>query len=320
MVVLAGGVGGSRFLLGARRWFDDHGHDPATGLTAIVNTADDLWVAGLRVTPDLDTVLYALAGVNDPVRGWGRAGDTERIGAELAGWSVGLPWFTLGDLDVATAIARTSWLRDGVPLHDVVARLAARWEPRVTLLPATDDEVETRVLLADGDDLHFQEWWVRHRAARRARAFVTRGAANAVPAPGVLDAIARADLVVVGPSNPVVSVGPILDIPGIADAVRATRAPVIGVSPIIGGRVVRGMADACLTAVGVATRAGAVGRHYGSRARGGLLDGWLVDEVDAAELPAAEGAGLRARAVPLWMTDPATTARLVDQVVALSAG
>lgn len=292
-------------------------------LTAIVNTGDDAWVAGLRITPDLDSIMYALAGVNDTERGWGRAGETERVSAELAAWGVGWPWFTLGDLDLGAHIARTSWLRAGMPLSAAVERLAARWPLGVRLVPATDDEVETWVEVEDPEDgtreLHFQEWWVRHRAALPAVRFTQRGVAEAAPAPGVLDAILGADLVVLGPSNPVVSIGTVLGIPGVADAVRTTPAPVVGVSPIIGGAVVRGMADACLTAIGVETAADAVARHYGARRAGGLLDGWLVDEVDADAVPTLAALGIVCRAVPLWMRDAATGEALAGEALRLGA-
>jgi LPPG:FO 2-phospho-L-lactate transferase len=327
VVVLAGGVGGSRFLLGMRAQLRlTH---PDAALTAIVNTGDDLWLAGLRITPDLDTILYTLAGINDTERGWGRIGETERVSAELAAWGIGNPWFTLGDLDISASIARTSWLREGMPLHEVVERLQARWPLGLRLLPATDQEVETHVIVDDPEvpgselSLHFQEWWTRYRASLPARRFEQRGVADARPAPGVLDALAGADLIVLAPSNPVVSIGTILGIPGLREAVRAARAPVVGVSPIIGGAVVRGMADACLAAIGVATDAAAVARHYGAR-RGaggatgdGLLDGWLVDDVDAVAVEALTAEGIETRAVPLWMRDETLSAAIAGAALDL---
>ncbi|PZQ92056.1 MAG: 2-phospho-L-lactate transferase [Leifsonia xyli] len=320
ITVLAGGVGGSRFLLGMRELL---AREPGEHeLTAIVNTGDDMWLAGLRITPDLDTIMYALAGVNDTERGWGRTGESERVSAELAAWGVGWPWFTLGDLDLGAHISRTSWLREGLPLSTAVERLTARWPLGARLIPATDQEVETWVRVDDphepGRVIHFQEWWVRYRSSLPALGFEHRGQASARPAPGVLDAIAAADVVVLAPSNPVVSIAPIVGIPGIGEALRAASAPVVGVSPIIGGAVVRGMADACLSAIGVETAADAVAAHYGSRTSGGLLDGWLVDEVDAALLPAITGAGIAARAVPLWLRDPASSAALAGDALALA--
>lgn len=324
--MLAGGVGGAKFVLGVRalcreRWPDGRGGSDAS-ITVIVNTGDDLWLAGLRVTPDLDSVMYALAGVNDEERGWGRAGESERVSAELTAYGVGWPWFTLGDLDIGTHVARSAMLRDGAPLSAAVRRLTARWPLGVRLLPMTDDEVETHVVVDDGGEervLHFEEWWVRTRAALPAKRFVQTEVEAAVPAPGVLEAIATADVILVAPSNPVVSIGTILAVPGIRDAVQAAAAPVVGVSPIIGGAVVRGMADACLTAIGVATTAEAVGRHYGARRSGGLLDAWLVDESDADAVPALQSAGIHAAAVPLWMTDDVTTAAMVDAALTVAA-
>lgn len=323
VVVLAGGVGGSRFLTGMRAHLRQA--DPAAELTAVVNTGDDLWLAGLRITPDLDTIMYALAGINDTQRGWGRLGDSERVSGELREWGIGWPWFTLGDLDVSASIARTAWLRDGVPLHEVVERLQARWpQVGVRLLPATDDEVETHVIVDDPErsgarlELHFQEWWTRYRASLSALAFPQRGIDSAEAAPGVLEAIAAADVVVLGPSNPVVSIGTVLNIPGIRDAVRAAPAPVIGVSPIIGGAVVRGMADACLTAIGVQTDAAAVARHYASRTAGGVLDGWLVDTVDTDSVTGLALDRIEARAIPLWMTDETLSAAIAGEVLALA--
>ena len=308
----------------ARRWPDGNGGSAAS-VTVIVNTGDDLWLAGVRLMPDFDSLLYSLAGVNDTERGWGRAGETERVAAELREWGVGWPWFTLGDLDLGTHLARTSWLREGATPSEVTARLQLRWPLGVRLLPATDTEVDTHVLVADADELdgerelHFQEWWTRYRAALPAIEFRQRNLDHARPAPGVVEAIRGADLVLVAPSNPVVSIGTVVSVPGIREAVRETHAPVVGVSPIIGGRVVRGMADACLPAIGVDTTAEAVGRHYGARSSGGLIDGWLVDETDAAAVEPLAATGLVAASVPLWMRDLDTSAALAGAAFDLGA-
>ena len=296
ITVLAGGIGGSRFLLGLR----ELGHD----ITVIGNTGDDVTVWGLRVCPDLDTVMYTLGGGISADRGWGREGETFRVRDELNEYAETIVvvdptgWFGLGDLDIATHLLRTQWLRAGVPLSEVTRRLCHRWEPGVELLPMTDDPVETHVTLAGGETVHFQEWWIRLRAETPAQRIELTGASAASPAPGVLDAIANADVVLLPPSNPVVSIGTILSVPGIADALRAAEAPVVGLSPIIGGAPVRGMADACLTAIGVETSAYAVARHYG-----GLLDGWLVDETDKDAAEQLTEEGLPSRAIPLLMTD-----------------
>ncbi|MFM9877226.1 MAG: 2-phospho-L-lactate transferase [Rhodoglobus sp.] len=308
ITVLAGGVGGSRFLLGVRAAY------PSADITAIVNVGDDMWHVGVRIAPDLDTIMYTLAGQNDTVRGWGRVGESERVAGELRAYNVGWPWFTLGDLDLGTHLARTHYLRSGMPLSSVVPLLTARWDIGVTLLPSTDSEVETHVLTDQGM-MHFQEWWTRHRASLPALAFDFVGASSAAPAPGVVDALGDADVVLVAPSNPVVSIGSILAIPGIVPALQDTPAPVVGVSPIIAGAVVRGMADACLTAIGVSTSASAVALHYGSRSAGGVLNGWLVDTSDDAAVAPLAAAGITARAVPLWLTDDATRAQVARDAV-----
>jgi LPPG:FO 2-phospho-L-lactate transferase len=314
VVVLAGGIGGARFLRGLRAAV------PRAELTALVNTGDDVTLHGLRICPDLDTVMYTLGGGIDPGRGWGREGESWRVKEELAAYGAEPAWFGLGDLDLATHLVRTRMLDAGYPLSAVTEALCARWRPGVRLLPMSDDRVETHVLVdrADGPGrraIHFQEWWVRHRAALPAHGFVQVGVEDAKPAPGVLDAVAAADAVLLAPSNPVVSVGTILAVPGARDAVRAAPGRVVGLSPIVGGAPVRGMADACLSAIGVATSAEAVGRWYGSRAWGqGVLDGWLVDRADAgAVVP-----GVEVRAVPLLMSDQEATAAMARAALDLA--
>ncbi len=320
--MLAGGVGGARFVRGLReavRWWH-----PESTIDVVVNTGDDWWLAGLRITPDLDSMLYTLSGQNDEVRGWGRVGESERVSAELQAYGVTPDWFTLGDLDLGTHIARSAWLRAGFTPSQVVARLQERWDlGGVRLHPATDHEIDTHVWVASDtgakEDLHFQEWWTRYRAQVPALRFEQRGVAAAAPSPGALAALATADVVLVAPSNPVVSIGTILGIPGMRDAVLSAgsasatgRAPIVGVSPIIAGAAVRGMADACLTTIGVATDAGAVARHYGPRAAGGLLDAWLVDEADESLVAGLRADGIAAAAVPLWMRDLDTAAALAE--------
>lgn len=313
VVVLAGGVGGARFLRGVRA------HVRRTGgrVTAVVNTGDDLSLHGLRVCPDLDSVVYALGGGADPERGWGRAGETWTVRDELARYGAQPDWFGLGDRDLATHLVRTTMLTAGYPLSAVTEALCQRWQPGVRVLPATDDRLETHVVVpADGgtEAIHFQEWWVRHRAKLPAERFVFVGAESAKPAPGVTEALATADAVLLAPSNPVVSIAPILAVPGLRDAVRDAAAPVVGISPIIGGAPVRGMADTCLAAVGVECSAGGVGRMFGARSTGGLLDGWLVDaDADAG----TEIAGVTVHATPLWMTDDDATAAMVAAALEL---
>jgi LPPG:FO 2-phospho-L-lactate transferase len=303
VAVLAGGIGGARFLRGVRAACPDD------DITAIVNTGDDVTLHGLRVCPDLDSVMYTLAGVHDAERGWGRQAETWRIMDEFAAYGAEPSWFSLGDLDIATHLVRTRMLDAGYSLSDVTAALCERWKPGVTLVPMSDERCETHVIVElDGGKraVHFQEWWVKHRAALPAQAFVQVGLDEAKAASGALAALSAADVVLVAPSNPVVSIGTILAVPGIRDALDATQAPIVGVSPIVGGDVVRGMADRCLPVVGVEVSAEGVGRHYGARATGGLLDGWLVDSSDTADVN-----GVQVRRVPLLMTDDDATAAMV---------
>jgi LPPG:FO 2-phospho-L-lactate transferase len=314
IMVLAGGVGGARFLRGLRR------AEPDAEVTVVGNTADDITLFGLRVCPDLDTVMYTLGGGVHEAQGWGRAGESFGVQGELAAYGVQPQWFGLGDKDLATHIVRTQMLGAGYPLSAVTDALCARWQPGVRLLPMTDDRVETHVVIEDPSApggrraIHFQEYWVRLHAQPRALAVVPIGADDAKPAPGVLEATAAADVILLPPSNPVVSIGTILQVPGIRDALVESPAPVVGVSPIIGGAPVRGMADKVLAAVGVATSAAAVALHYGSD----LLDGWLVDPRDTAELPAVERAGIRCRAAPLLMTGDAAAAALAREALAVA--
>jgi LPPG:FO 2-phospho-L-lactate transferase len=311
ITVLAGGIGGARYLRGVRA------AHPADEVIAIVNTGDDITLHGLRICPDLDSVMYTLGGGIDAERGWGRAEESWRIRDELATYGVQPTWFGLGDLDIATHLVRTQMLDAGYPLSDVTAALCDRWKPGVRLLPMSDERCETHVIVelpdAGRHAIHFQEWWIRYRAALPAHAFVQVGLDDAKPAPGVLEAILHADVVLIAPSNPVVSIGTILAVAGVRDAVSTTAAPVVGVSPIIGSAPVRGMADACLAAIGVEVSAAGVGRHYGSRGSGGVLDGWLVHSSDTADVP-----GVAVRSVPLLMSDDAATAGMVNAAVELA--
>ena len=319
IVVLAGGVGGSRFALGVReetRRRADASAAASDPFTIVVNTGDDLWLSGVRLQPDIDSIVYALAGVNDTHRGWGRAGDSERVNHELQEWGAGWPWFTLGDLDLGTHLARTGWLRDGLTPTQVLERMSRRWPLGARLLPMTDAEVDTQVALRDGTSMHFQEWWTRHRAALEPVRFDNPGIDAALPAPGVVEAITSADVVLIAPSNPVVSIGPILAVPGIREALREGPGRVVGVSPIIRGRVVRGMADTCLSAIGVETSAPAVAAHYGSRSADGLLDAWLIAEEDAASADTIERLGIRTATAPLWMKDLPTSAAIAAAALA----
>ncbi|MFD6755901.1 2-phospho-L-lactate transferase CofD family protein [Micromonospora gifhornensis] len=372
IVVLTGGIGGARFLLGVRAYAREVGAE----VTAVVNVGDDLRLHGLRVCPDLDSVMYTLGGGADPERGWGRTGESWTVKDELAAYGAEPSWFGLGDKDLATHLVRTQMLDAGYPLHEVTEALATRWQPGIRLLPATNDRLETHAIVsarselaspavanrtstvsarselaspavanrtsivsarselarselaspaaasdADGvgfggtqQAIHFQEWWVRHRAQLPTHRFVFVGADAAKPAPGVTEAIAEADVVLIAPSNPVVSITPILAVAGLRDAVANGPAPVVGVSPIIGGAPVRGMADRCLAVVGVECSAAGVGQLYGARSAGGLLDGWLVAEEDAQALVPQ----VSVRAAPLRMTDEAATVAMVRAAVGMA--
>jgi LPPG:FO 2-phospho-L-lactate transferase len=326
ITVLSGGMGGARFLQGLRHGIATGalpGVAPDAEVTVVANTADDIWVHGLKVCPDLDTVMYTLGDGIDLERGWGRREETWSVKTELAEYGVEPTWFGLGDRDVATHLVRTQMLDAGYPLSAVTEALCRRWQPGVRLLPMTDDRVETHIAIADPDAasgrrvVHFQEYWVRLRAAVPAETVLVVGLEDATPGPGVIDAITDADLVVLPPSNPVVSVGTILGVPRVRDALRATSAPVVGLSPIVGGTHVRGMAEQMLTAIGVEVSAAGVGLHYGSRSDGGVLDGWLVDERDADQVARLTEAGLACRAVPLMMSDHDATAAMAAAAVDL---
>jgi LPPG:FO 2-phospho-L-lactate transferase len=315
LTVLAGGIGGATFLRGLVR------ARPDAEITVIGNTADDITLFGLRVCPDLDTVMYTLGGGISAERGWGRDDEGWLVKEELAAYGVQPTWFGLGDRDVATHLVRTQMLDAGFGLSAVTEALCTRWQLPVRLLPMSDDRVETHVVIEDSEGrraVHFQEYWVRLHAEVPAHEIVVVGQDQAKPAPGVIDAIADCDVLLLPPSNPVVSVGTILGVPGLRDAVRETSAPVIGVSPIIGDSPVRGMADKVLAAIGVESSASAVARHYGARPAGGVLDGWLLDTSDAAQLPAVTDAGVAARAVPLWMSDEDLTAAIAEAALELA--
>jgi LPPG:FO 2-phospho-L-lactate transferase len=322
VTVLSGGVGGARFLQGLLHLFDRSGRQ--VQVTVVANTADDIWLHGLKVCPDLDTVMYTLGGGIDPERGWGRTAETWHAKEELAAYGVEPTWFGLGDRDLATHLVRTQMLEAGYPLSAVTAALCERWQPGVTLLPMTDERVETHIVIDDPAEpsgqraVHFQEYWVRLHAEVPARAVVPVGLDDSTPGPGVISAIADAEVVLLPPSNPVVSVGTILGVPGVRDALRATSAPVIGLSPVVAGAHVRGMAAQLLTAIGVEVGAAAVAEHYGARTRGGVIDGWLMDTADAGDVDRVRSAGIACAAVPLMMTDHDATAAMAEAALDLA--
>lgn len=317
VTVLVGGVGGARFLLGVQQLlglgqFSAEGRATGHELTAVVNIGDDAWIHGVRICPDLDTCMYTLGGGVDPERGWGHRDETWHAKEELARYGVQPDWFQLGDRDLGTHLVRTQMLIAGYPLSAVTTALCDRWQPGAQLVPASDNRCETHVVITDPADssrraIHFQEWWVRYRANVSTHSFAFVGAETASATTEAVQAIGDADIILLAPSNPVVSVGAILAVPGIRGALRAASAPVVGYSPIIGGKPLRGMADACLEVIGVDSTAEAVGRYYGARAATGILDCWLVHEGDHAEIE-----GVAVRSVPLLMSDPKATAEMVS--------
>ena len=318
ITALAGGVGGARFIRGLRAHLDRSPALADSQVTVIGNTGDDISLFGLRVCPDLDTLLYTLGGGVHEGQGWGRADETHRVQGELAAYGAVPQWFALGDQDFGTHIVRSQWLGQGRSLSEVTARLATRWGlpgRGITLLPMTDSPVETHVVIDEGEGpraVHFQEWWVRLQASVPASRFVAVGMDQATAAPGVLDAIRQADVVLLPPSNPVVSIGIILGVPGVRDALRGTSAPVVGVSPLISGAPVRGHADACLQAIGLESTTTAVAGLYAD-----FLDGWLVAPEDEAAFTGQPRLAVRGR--PLLMTDVAAAADIAGAALDLAA-
>ncbi len=300
IAVLCGGVGAARFLDGLVRVVD-----PAE-VTAIVNVADDAVFHGLHVSPDVDTILYTLAGMVDEGTGWGIRDDTHEVQAALA--RLGREtWFQLGDTDIATHLHRTALLREGLPLSAVTARLAEAFGVRVRVLPASDEREETHVRTDDGW-LAFQDYFVRRRQRDAVREIRFDGPLT--PGPGVREAVAGARVVIVAPSNPLVSIGPILAITGLRGALAATRAPVVAVSPIVGGEAIKGPAAAMLASLGHDVSPAGVARLYAD-----FLDVMVIDERDAALAGAVAATGARPVAAPTIMRDAAAKERLARAVL-----
>jgi LPPG:FO 2-phospho-L-lactate transferase len=297
VTALAGGIGAGKFLRGLVRAVA-----PAD-VTVIGNTGDDITMHGLHVSPDLDSVTYWLGGVFDRERGWGRRDETFRATEELRSFDPQQAWFNLGDLDLATHLFRTNLLAAGKTLAEATTAIASRFGVRPTLLPMTDDPVATRiVVVSDGAelDLHFQEYWVRRGGRDEVKSIRYEGADRARPAPGVLEALAHGDAIVLCPSNPVASIGPILAVPGIRDALSARRSDVVGVSGIVAGAPLAGMADRLMPAAGAEVSAAGAAAWYE-----GLLAAWVVDDADRALIPRIEATGIRAGATDSIMTDDA---------------
>jgi LPPG:FO 2-phospho-L-lactate transferase len=302
VTVLAGGVGAARFLEGVVQVV------PPASVTVISNTGDDEDFFGLRVSPDIDIVIYTLAGAIDAEKGWGLAGETfhalealRRLGHET--------WFNLGDGDLATHAHRTRLLKNGATLSEATASVARAFGLEATVLPVSDDRIRT-VVTTDAGDLAFQEYFVKRRTEDAVRAVRFEGADVATPAPGVLETLATADVVCVAPSNPVVSIGPLLAVPGVRAALRATEARVVGVSPIVGGKTIKGPADRMMASLGMTPTATGVAEAYAD-----FLDVLVIDEEDAALLPAVEAAGVRAVVAQTIMRGPAEKRALAQTVL-----
>ncbi|MDA8291988.1 MAG: 2-phospho-L-lactate transferase [Actinomycetota bacterium] len=296
IAVLAGGVGAARFLAGLVRAV------PPEQVTAIVNTGDDTVLHGLHVSPDLDTVTYTLAGAVNPGTGWGLEGETfaamdalDRYGAPT--------WFRLGDRDLATHLYRTGRMGSGARLSEIADEVAAAWSVPTRLIPMSDDPVRTRIELASGVEVEFQEYFVKMRHSVAVRSVRFDGAESAAPAPGVLEALSDAALVVVAPSNPVVSIGPILSIAGVSEILAGRRETVVAISPIVAGAALKGPADRLLTELGEEASVVGVARRLGPVA--GTL---VVDDADRDLAPEVEAAGTRCVVCPTVMRD-ATAAR-----------
>ena len=309
IAALAGGVGAARFLRGLVRAM------PAEDVVVVGNTGDDEVFHGLHVSPDLDTVTYTLAGAVGAT-GWGLADDTFRTLEAYARY--GEPtWFRLGDADLATHLYRTSRLREGATLTEVTAEIALAWDVKARLLPMTDDRVATVIDVAapDGEPvtMAMQEWFVRERAQPPVAAVRFEGAAQAEPGPAVLDALAEADAVLLCPSNPVISIGPILALPGVRDVLRARRARVVGVSPIIRGATVKGPADRLMAAAGIEVSCAGVAEIYAD-----ICATLLVDESDADRVADVESHGVRAALAPILMRDADGAAELARRALDLA--
>ncbi len=310
VTAMAGGIGAGKFLRGLVRAV------PPSDVTVVVNTGDDVDVHGLHVSPDLDSVTYWLAGAMDRERGWGRGGETFRATEELRRLDAGQAWFNLGDLDLATHLYRTNLLRAGRSLTEATAALAERFGISTRILPMTDDQVTTRITVVSkgGElDLHFQEYWVARQARDEVKAVRYEGADAARPAPGVLQAIAGADAIVLCPSNPIASIGPILSVPGVRDALAARGAAIAGVSPIVGGAPLAGMADRLMPVAGFAVTALGAAECYR-----GLLGAWVIDDADRALASRiADELGVHVAVTDSLMTDDAKAEALAR--VALGA-
>ena len=284
---------------------------PPAEVTAVVNVGDDVELHGLHISPDLDTITYTVAGAIDPDRGWGLAGETWHAMEALGRYPSARAWFNLGDRDLATHLYRTDRLRAGAPLSVVTAEIAAAWGLGCRLLPVTDDPLRTMVTVTDEGEIGFQEYFVRRHHDVAVTSVRFAGAEVAAPAPGVLDAIAGARTVVIAPSNPIVSIDPVLAVPGVRDAVAARRDSVVAVSPIVAGAALKGPADRLLRELGHESSVVGIARLYAP-----LAATLVIDEADAALAAEVEAAGVRCVVVPTIMRGPAEAAALAEVAIA----
>ncbi len=300
VAVLAGGVGAARFLDGLVRVV------PASDVTAIVNVGDDMEWSGLHISPDLDTVTYTLADLVNPETGWGLRGESRRTLDRLADLG-GPDWFMIGDLDLATHLYRTHRLAQGDPLSEITRDFTRRLGLECAITPVTDDRVRT-VVSTDAGELAFQDYFVRRRAADPVHALRFDGAETARPAPGVLDTLTAADVIVIAPSNPFLSIDPLLSVPGVREAIVSSSAPVVAISPIIGGQAVKGPAADILQSLGHDVSALGVARIYGS-----IADIFILDEEDESLAPEIESeTGMRVVVMATLMTDVAAKMALAS--------
>ena len=281
------------------------------GLTAVVNVGDDVELHGLHISPDLDTVTYTVAGAIDPERGWGLSGETWHAMEALGRYPQARAWFNLGDRDLATHLYRTDRLRTGATLSEVSAEIADAWQLGLRLLPATDDRLQTRITVAGEGEIGFQEYFVQRHHDVAVEAIRFDGAATSTPAPGVLDALTQASRVVIAPSNPLVSIDPVLAVPGVRDAVVARRADGVAVSPIVAGAALKGPADRLLRELGHDASVVGIARLYAP-----LVATLVIDEADADHAGAVEAEGIRCVVAPTIMKGPAEARALAEVVLA----
>ena len=303
ITTLAGGVGAARFLEGLVQVV------PHEHITVISNTGDDEDFFGLRVSPDIDIVIYTLSGAINATTGWGLTGETFHA-LEALGRFGYETWFGLGDGDLATHAHRTKMLRDGATLSQATRSIAEAFGLRLTLLPVSDDRIRTMVETAAGETLAFQEYFVKRRTRDEVRAVHFDGIEQAQPAPGVIDAILGADVIAIAPSNPVVSIGPLLAVRGVRDALRETRAKVVGVSPIVGGKTIKGPADRMMASLSMTPTAAGVAEAYRD-----FLDVLVMDETDRDLAPAVEAVSVRAIVAQTIMRGPAEKRALAEVVL-----